>query len=122
VSGEDLLMHTRVVLVDDHAEFSHLMRALLGRQADLEVVAQAGSLAEARSHAVSVRCDVAVLDLGLPDGNGADLIADRREANPDVAVVVLLHGTQKGQGVLVHLIEHVLPQNLSERAYTEAER
>jgi hypothetical protein len=39
-----------------------------------------------------------------------------------VAVVVLLHGTQKGQGVLVHLIEHALPQNLSERAYTEAER
>jgi DNA-binding NarL/FixJ family response regulator len=89
VSGEDLSMHARVVLVDDHAEFRHLMRALLGRQADLEVVAQAGSLAEARSHAVSVRCDVAVFNLGLPDGNGADLIADLREANPDVAVLVL---------------------------------
>jgi DNA-binding NarL/FixJ family response regulator len=89
VSGEDLSMHTRVVLVDDHAEFRHLMTALLGRQADLEVGAQAGSLAEARSHAVAVRCDVAVLDLGLPDGNGADLIADLREANPDVAVLVL---------------------------------
>jgi DNA-binding NarL/FixJ family response regulator len=58
------------MVVDDHAEFRHLMTALLGREADLEVVAQAGSLAEARSHAVMVRCDVAVLDLGLPDGRG----------------------------------------------------
>jgi DNA-binding NarL/FixJ family response regulator len=36
-----------------------------------------------------VRFDVAILDLGLPDGNGADLIADLRGANPDVSVLVL---------------------------------
>ena len=84
------------MLVDDHADFRHLMTALLAREPDLEVVAQAGSLAEARSHAAAVRFDVAVLDLGLPDGNGVDLIGDLRAANPDVAVLVLsasLHPT-----------------------------
>ncbi len=94
--SEDLAMRTRVMLVDDHADFRHLMTALLGREPDLEVVAQAGSLAEARSHAAAVRFDVAVLDLGLPDGNGVDLIGDLRAANPDVAVLVLsasLHPT-----------------------------
>ena len=93
---EDLAMRTRIMLVDDHADFRHLMTAMLGRQADLEVVAQAGSLAEARSHAARVRCDVVVLDLGLPDGNGVDLIGDVREFNADAAVLILsasLHPT-----------------------------
>ncbi len=79
----------RVMLVDDHADFRRLLTALLHRQPDLRVVAQAGSLAEARSHAAVVKFDVAVLDLGLPDGNGADLIAVLRRVNPSVAVLVL---------------------------------
>ena len=51
----------------------------LEHRPDTEVVAQAGSLKEARRHIASVGCDVAVLDLGLPDGNGADLIGELSE-------------------------------------------
>jgi DNA-binding NarL/FixJ family response regulator len=46
--GEGLATRTRVMLVDDHPDFRNLMVALLEAQPDLEVVAQAGSLAEAR--------------------------------------------------------------------------
>lgn len=77
------------MLVEDQTDFRYLMATLLGRQANLEVVAQAGSLAGARTHAATVKFDVAVLDLGLPDGNGADLIRDLRAANPGVAVLIL---------------------------------
>jgi DNA-binding NarL/FixJ family response regulator len=38
---------------------------------------------------VRIEFDVAVLDLGLPDGDGVDLIADLRQANPDVGVLIL---------------------------------
>lgn len=89
MQGEQLATRTRVMLVEDQPDFRRLMVALLERQPDLEVVAQAGSLTEAREHAEGVRFDVAVLDLGLPDGNGADLISDLRGANPDVAVLIL---------------------------------
>jgi hypothetical protein len=44
---------TRVMLVEDHPDFRDLMVALLEGQPDLEVVAQAGSLAEARSQAAT---------------------------------------------------------------------
>ncbi len=71
MSGEDRAMRTRVMLVEDHADFRDLMAAFLGREPDLEVVAEAESLAEARSYAKAVGIDVAVLDLGLPDGNWA---------------------------------------------------
>jgi DNA-binding NarL/FixJ family response regulator len=89
MQGEELATRTRVMLIEDQPDFRRLMVALLDRQPDLEVVAQAGSLTEAREHAAVVRFDVAVLDLGLPDGNGADLISDLRGANPDVAVLIL---------------------------------
>src|SRR5215217_6811460 len=79
----------RVLLVEDQANFRRLMVALLARQPDLEVVAQAGSLTEARRNAAEVSFDVAVLDLGLPDGNGADLISDLRGSNPGAAVLIL---------------------------------
>src|SRR5215207_2340101 len=69
------------VVVADQPVFVSLMEASLARQPDLEVVAQAGSLTEARRNAAEVSFDVAVLDLGLPDGNGADLISDLRGLN-----------------------------------------
>lgn len=74
----------RVMIVEDHADFRALMEVLLGREPDIELLAQAGSLAEAREQAARFEFDVAVLDLGLPDGNGVDLIGELRRSNPDV--------------------------------------
>jgi DNA-binding NarL/FixJ family response regulator len=79
----------RVMHVEDHADFRDLMRILLNSQSDMEVVAQAGSLDEARAQVASSKIDVAVLDLSLPDGNGLDLIPELRRANPDVGVLIL---------------------------------
>jgi DNA-binding NarL/FixJ family response regulator len=80
---------TRVMIVEDHADFRDLMEVLLDRQPDIELLAKAGSLVEARAQAAGLEMDVAVLDLGLPDGNGADLIADLRRAGNEVRVLVL---------------------------------
>jgi len=80
---------TRVMIVEDHADFRDLMEVLLDRQPDIELLAQAGSLVEARAQAARFELDVAVLDLGLPDGNGADLIADLRRASNEVRVLIL---------------------------------
>jgi two-component system response regulator DesR len=77
------------MLVEDHSDFRALMEVLLNGQSDIELVAQAGSLAEARARAARFEFDVVVLDLGLPDGHGEDLIADFRRSNPDVGVLIL---------------------------------
>jgi DNA-binding NarL/FixJ family response regulator len=79
----------RVMHVEDQADMRDLMEILLNSQSDIKVVAQAGSLLEARAHVARSEFDVAVLDLGLPDGNGLDLIDDLRRANPDVGVLIL---------------------------------
>lgn len=79
-----------VLLVEDHGSFRRALAFVLGREPDLEVVAQAGTLQQAREQiGASPGVDVAVLDLGLPDGNGDALIPDLRAANPGVRVLVL---------------------------------
>jgi DNA-binding NarL/FixJ family response regulator len=82
----------RVMLVEDHAAFREALAYLLAYEPDLEVVAQAGSLAEAREAlegGLEGRLDVAVLDLALPDGDGSDLIGELRRSSPGVKVMVL---------------------------------
>jgi len=76
----------RVMLVEDHVAFRQALASLLSHEPDLEVVAQAGSLAQARKM-LDRRLDVAVVDLGLPDGSA--LIGELRLRNPGISVLVL---------------------------------
>ncbi len=92
------------MLVEDHTAFRQALAFLLEREPDLEVVAQAGSLAEARGALLPEgRLDVAVLDLVLPDGDGSDLIGELRVKNPGVSVVVL--SAAMGPGDLYEAVE-----------------
>ena len=89
MTGEAGTERIRVLLVEDRPDFRDLLEVLLNSQTDIKVVAQAGSLAEARAHAARFEIDVVVLDLGLPDGNGVDVIADLRQTSPEVGVLIL---------------------------------
>ena len=89
MTGEATTKRIGVMIVEDHPDFRDLMEVLLNGQSDIDLVAQAGSLAEARDHAAMFEFDVVVLDLGLPDGHGEDLIPDFRRSNPDVGVMIL---------------------------------
>ena len=81
---------TRVLLVEDHVAGRQSLAVLLEQEPDIAVVAQAGSLAEARrALADAGGVDVAVVDLALPDGDGMELVRDVRSANPLGAVLVL---------------------------------
>lgn len=77
----------RVLIVDDNADFRGAFAGLLGRDAGIRVVAQAGSIAAARLKLGGV--DVALVDRGLPDGDGLELIGEMRRANPGVRVFVI---------------------------------
>jgi DNA-binding NarL/FixJ family response regulator len=77
------------MIVEDNADFRDLMKMLLTSQPDIELLAQAGLLVEARAHAARFELDVAILDIVLPDGSGADLIADLRRDGNEVRVLVL---------------------------------
>jgi two-component system, LytTR family, response regulator len=65
----------RVMLVDDEPPARRGLRRLLQPHADVETVAEAGTVAEAREKALALRPDVIFLDVELTDGRGFDLLA-----------------------------------------------
>jgi DNA-binding NarL/FixJ family response regulator len=81
-------MH-HLLLVEDHASFRQTLARVFDQEPEFEVVAQAGSLSEARLVMEGQSADLGVIDLSLPDGEGVELIEDLREANPLFAALVL---------------------------------
>ena len=79
----------RILLVEDHASFRQTLAFVFDQQPEFEVVAQAGTLADARLMTGGVETDLGVIDLSLPDGEGTELIEELREANPHFAALVL---------------------------------
>jgi DNA-binding NarL/FixJ family response regulator len=63
----------RVVLVDDHAMFRAGVRAEIGNR--LDIVGEAGSVAEAIATIRHTAPDVVLLDVHLPDGGGPAVVA-----------------------------------------------
>ena len=77
VSGRSALTGVRVLLVEDHSDTAELLRALLGGQgADVLV---ATSLTEALAALSESEFDVLVTDIGMPDGDGYELVQRLRE-------------------------------------------
>ena len=62
----------RLLIVDDHDILRYGLRALLRKHADIEVVGEADSVAQALSQAQSLAPDVVLMDARLPDGSGID--------------------------------------------------
>lgn len=79
----------RVLLVDDHPVVRRGLAAMLHGEAWVDRLSEAGTVAEAFRLAVLEKPDAAVVDLGLPDGDGVSLIRRLRHAVPGCVVLVL---------------------------------
>ncbi|HSV51427.1 MAG TPA: response regulator transcription factor [Burkholderiaceae bacterium] len=77
------------MLVDDHEVVRLGLRTLFARTETIEVVGEAGSVAQAISEAGRVRPDVILMDFRLPDGTGRDACRELRAADQSMRVLFL---------------------------------
>ncbi len=78
-----------ILFVEYHAAFRQSASYLMDQQPDLEVVSQAGSVAEGRDKMAEGGIDAAVVDIPLPDGGAQEMVRELHEANPSVPVLVM---------------------------------
>jgi len=82
-------MSLGVFLLDDHEVVRTGLRALLEASNDIEVVGEAGTVAEALARIPPTKPDVAILDVRLPDGSGVEVCREIRSSHPEIACVML---------------------------------
>ena len=79
----------RILLVDDHPLMLSGLSLLINSAPDLEVCAEARNAAEAISMISKFKPDLVVLDLGLPDRNGIEVLKDFQAVAPTLPVLIV---------------------------------
>ena len=86
----------RLLLVDDHEVVRSGLRMLLENEADLDIVGEADTGEKALEMVGTLKPDVVIMDITLPDISGIDITKRVKEEHPDVAVVALtIHEDQQ---------------------------
>lgn len=79
----------RLLLVDDHAVVRSGLKMLLGGHAEMEIVGEAATAAEAMKLVGETHPDVILMDIGLPDKNGIEATREIKAKFPEVKIVAL---------------------------------
>ena len=79
----------RVIIADDHPLLRRGIKDIIEDEADMEVVAEAGSGQELLSQLERSECDVILLDIGMPGRDGLDALSDIRRKYPKTPVLIL---------------------------------
>jgi DNA-binding NarL/FixJ family response regulator len=78
-----------MMVVDGHTLTRYGLSRLVAQHADLQLVAESSSAAQARQVITAARPDVVTIDVALPDGNGLQLARELRDRNERLGIVML---------------------------------
>lgn len=87
---------TRVLLVDDHPMIGAALDMLL-RESDYELLGRARTMAEANKQISSLKPDLLLLDVNLPDGSGIDVLRRLSRGRSRPKVILLTAGMDESQ-------------------------
>jgi DNA-binding NarL/FixJ family response regulator len=79
----------KILLVDEHTMFREGLKTLLDAESDFEVMGEASTAQEAIEKVSSLKPDLLLMDLNLPDSGGLEAVNEILALDPDISVVIL---------------------------------
>lgn len=79
----------QVVIADDHPVVRQGIKRILAEESDMRLVIEASTGSELLEKLGKTRCDVALLDIGMPGRGGLEVLAELRRNYPKLPVLVL---------------------------------
>lgn len=79
----------RILIVDDHPMMRQGLAQIVGNETDLTVCGEAETAREALEKANSLKPDLVLVDITLPDKNGLELIKDIHSMQPKILLLVV---------------------------------
>ena len=79
----------RIVIVDDSVVIRLRLMRLLSGLDGIEIVGQADDVPAAKELVKKLKPDVAILDIRMPSGSGADLVQELKQLKPAPTVIML---------------------------------
>ena len=116
----------KILVVEDNEMFRRIAMEILTRYES----SSAKNIAEARKLIKKIKPDIIFLDIGLPDGNGIDLIKEIKESTPESFIVMLTSSNlkkdvkeSKNQGADIYIIKPFSRQKIKDciDAYKKAQ-
>ena len=83
----------KIIIVDDHKMFRDGIRALLEKEKNIEVVADAKDANELLNILKNITPDVILMDIDMGETNGIDATAEVKRSHPEINILALsMHG------------------------------
>jgi DNA-binding NarL/FixJ family response regulator len=88
LDGEQRVPRVRALVVDDYEPFRRFVCLTLGKRLELQIVGEASDGLEAVYKAGQLKPDLIVLDIGLPNLNGIEVVRRLRKLRPECKILV----------------------------------
>ncbi|MFH0822675.1 MAG: response regulator transcription factor, partial [Pseudomonadota bacterium] len=108
-----------VLIVDDHPLFREGLKNTIVRTGRYEVVGEVGRALDALKLVAQIDIDLALIDIGLPDGNGIELAKTLKRSRSEVRILIISVHTAANYiadafeaGAAGYLVKDSLPEKL----------
>ena len=82
-------VHQRILVVDDHPSFRHLLRTFLELNPNWEVCGEASDGCEAVTKTTELHPDIVLMDLDMPRLNGLEATRQIHKHSPSIRILIL---------------------------------
>ncbi len=79
----------RILLADDHLLFRTMLEEMIKKDSELKVIASCSNGVEVIKFCEKVTPDIVLLDIGMPEKNGIEVLKELKEKSSDIKVVML---------------------------------